>query len=1575
MPSIILKKYSEPTTFVQDSLADKNAPFSFEDWSKRNFGIIPDNSKSQYEDYLLDWYRKKRISLTPTSLRDDYLNLIKRLSVIFRNDSDFRQFSNIDVDDELQLKLAVPHYVRKLKEIALYYRDKRESIKRAKLKYNMIGSFNSIERTFHEYLQKAFSKRDYVLNVPEQSAWNAFPDLTAINNGFSIELESLYDDKDYFRDDLESNSTGVYELTSSNPLLFVLDDIINEIYQTSFIENVPLSAKQIPFELGECASIHNINLESLQIANEKYIGTDKFYLSGGLFVEDSKPVSLNFKGGNNFFYWFSGEYFKEAPHANFLHIPINSIDWVNAGATSSPYYSSSDILFMETSKGNIEGAWLANSSIKYIDDTMKATLRDRRIFKYPYPGIGVSAEGLEWGGKSVSDFDQYNKTFFPNVDDVVGDIESIYWTTTDSISTVNSISIHDTSLVANGAHASNKFHNADKILTRSNVSVDGVHDTTPDEIFNGDYDVDWLYDFKRTQLPITAGKNNIYWPLQTFNTIDELSLEYPDGHDIALEDISVSKHFAGAVAGNSPETSDIIYKLESWCGPVIEVAWLAGLPLSAMTGCSPVTQTIVDNLTSAIVPTTFTRSVSTTIVTIDEEGLYNTGTIQSALTLKADPGSTTRFLWTGGTEAAPGVPSGDFFANVDINYLSAFAGHNHDDTCPYKNIKNKTPLQSSTSFKSIGQNLTQWKQCTCKAIWYSPFGHTGSKYTDNRGLSDYIIRDTSYPLESSLNEWVGGDGLSWDKSSDFAWYKLDDNDPDIQSLTPKDGGRVGWGKGQWVTGSGKPFLLRPSERYLYFRTGLKGCSPTDPIGGIGPRVSAGNSPYFITSHSYCGCRLVDCACVEQNCTPIWKRAILKDGKYVDAKTTSKMVMESNSFYVYEHRDSYEYSTIDTSTDEAEETFVCTPSINFMISVPLKSSVPYWAKGSFGQNSITHYKGVMYNGEVLDIKFEYLLYTLPEPSDLILVDNMFLEYRRSLCADTPCFVWEEPLKWTIEQEEDIWNELIFDNCIASPILNKLQRNNCEACNKLLKKCPGCCEQDKTCECITYLCETTRVGVIATNTPSEIILKTAVDTEPVFINYWAQTPFNLEFTVVDTTKGTPPTGGVWIPPNLVKYSTALAPNQNIVNLFNPIVASSQLIAGLYTKRDSGFFTPDKLGYTSVVLQNKTIDISIDPNRTISSSSVVISPDHYVSGPYSVKFVDSTWMKKSSGASSGRINNAADYQEFVPYQTSFESLKINSFGIQTQSDLKSPWDGELDGTLRKDDRFTPNIKGDTPICCGPNTWYYNQPSISGVLYQWKPDVYGNQYGLYKETGPTIYQREISTGHLWVKDLISNVAPSKQLLARVFDTYSYNSTVYSALTSGNIQSFDLFYDTIMIQLPENILFERLNVDFDTGEIYSIADESCLFDVVSSSNCFAPWLSEDSKTLVFGYLSGDVPIIYRSHIDKAEYKKVFPVFQSDSTDWDQTFTYTRPPKLTYNKENNSYNLTFKAGVGGDDVIVTSDFTQEDTRLVSGEVQILIVPDISGKELIRTRSYNDKLLLIFEEQTTPNIIHQVIYTR
>lgn len=1798
MASIILKKFSEP-----EALTSKKdlSPLSYKEWISQNYGISENAESDQYQKYLLSWYGAQKDTDSSSELKEHYKDLLKKLSVVFRDDEEFRKLSTLDLDDDRQLKIALPYYVKKIKEIALYYRDRRESVKRAKLKYNMIGSSNAVEKTFYEYILKAFSKKEYVLNVPSQENWNMFPELSSINTGFSIKIEEVYDDTDYYIEDVDGYS---YQQGSENPLTYILDDILESQYGSTQLDEISLSAFQIPLDVDHGYS--DLNFHSINIANEKYAGANRYLLSGGHFIDDLRNVSLNITQGDNFFYWFSGEYFREAPSIHYEPTNINDLDWFEAGAVAGDTISSSDRVFVNYN-GEVKGAWLSRINDVVVGDTMSVNIKNNRVFKYPYPGIGISAEGFEWTGKQVKDYEFYNKAFFPDQTQrnlTLAKLESMYWTDMDSISTVVPISIHDTTLIDSGAYPHKKFHMADKIVTRSFTS-DGVHDENSDGIYRGELNVDWLYDFTNTQLPISAGENKIFWPFQVYSDSTEIIFNKSTAESMYLRDIPMGK-FSGAVAGNSPDTSDMIFKRESRCGDVTEAAWLMGHPLSALynecnyeegelvlesSGVIPEQIPfspwsiptlkhwwIIENAGrkkkamknaagKRVTPTFFTRwvdSVSRSPITIDDrqdkprydivgkeisintsardfvtsdglEGLYwdakpvgapyticmafkphkrnnvhtlfetntrdkreirvvirdngrvvasthdnknriassqvvglntwsylilvvnsgnsklilngvevsgalnlvplrrvlfgigrndgnkrvrefqgdirdivvfnsalsvdelskmkgymsnltfatpvrptktpaqlsyeqtninlvrkeqlaivtNTattgdflsGAMQPSVSFRVDPRTTTRFIWTG---------SGNLNAEENINdeIYKSFGGHLHDDACPYLNLSEAERI----SIVSGLANSNQWKLCDCNAIIHSPMGHTGESFKDNSKIGDYIILDSEYPDIVGLDDWRGSDGAGWGESKDFGWFKLDEDQPD---------GTHGWGKGRWVTNYGEDFHLVAGKMYSYHRSGFSVSCEQLEAEGL-------SEPFIIINQPICNCQYVGCECEPPiSCLPEWRSARFRNGAWEDNGTITNMLMEPLNHYTYLHRDKYKFSTI---VGEDEEYIDCIPSVNFLINVELENTSPYWAKGSFGIGPYTKNKSIMYGGENLELVYDYLQISQPEPSNLILVDDMYLEYQRNSECSTDCFVWNEPLKFRVKEEKIVWKKIEVDNCVESDILHHIQNLGCEECERLEKKCNSCCSQEKRCSCIIDNCLSTRVGISASSEDSDIVFYTNYDGSPLFVNYYSIGDFNLNFNIVNTENGVAPTGGVWVEETFINYNLPISPWTNIPNVYRSTIARNINPDNLYTNRDCGFFTPSKFGYTVVKLNDKKIELVNYEERSLSSVDIVLDTDHYTSGPYSVTYINSDWMKYKTQCAGGNIKNAVENQEFSPYQSFYENNRINVFGIQNQEDVTIPWVGKFKDHVYDTKDYQTSLQGIPNVYCGPTSWLSNQPEISGSMYDWKMDVYGNQYGVYKDIDRVVgIKPKIDTeGKLWIRSSTNEVGGVLEMLPRVIDSNIDNSVLVDDLTGSGVLGIDMFYDTLFVKTPNNIIFEKINIDSSTGEIFSNEIESFVFDI-SQSDFGGTWLDESTKNVYFGFMDGIYPKIYKISLNSSRLSILFSE-ETSVFDFNSDVSDRSDPIFSYNEDRNFYNISYHGLYLGDPVLIILNFREEDspnTLNISDPIMIPI-PDVGNKTLIKTALFDDKMMLIFEEVgESTNQIYQI----
>lgn len=801
----VLTKYSQtqslegkrPSTLdglVSTNLGDARAPYSYADWIQRNVGIVPGKEMEQYNEYILNWYEQRDIdnAMLQASVKDDYIALIKQLSLVFRDEAEKSWASDIDFNDNLDLEQVIPFYARKLKEVAIYLINKRQAIKRAKLKYNTVGSREGLERLFYEYLLKAFTKKrfpgnEYLTNVVELSVFNALPELSAASPRFQIFVEELYDDAVYFDRDPSLSASNYFDLTSfnvssyfettfgitnpetiewlydtgvsqlccDNPLFWTIDDVINQ-----YKNGIPISAVESP----ENFLLNDYNKISLA---KKYIGENQYFVSGGCFELWTQKLTYNFEQGNNWFYWVTGEYpFENKRNYTLDPLPLTSTNLANVGTAGTNYYES-DVIF--ASRGNsISGAWLRLTNQLSSTPTMSAKLLQGTYeFVYPYPGYGVSGEYLDWTGRQFNNLDF---TFYYLNEDVQRDVQNLYWSTNvGSLSTFTAVKLQDTTLVESGALAGRKFDEADQVVIRRS----GLRDSVNNGIYNGTQEYAWLYKMEKTDIPVKSGQNYVYWPFaRTEDTIPMLALSSQCA-PVALSSIDIRNSLLGSTAGFNINTGDIIYKLKSPKGEQIEAAWLSGKNL------------VYPNLV---------RGVS-----------------QPGLTFSSTAGIYTPFIWENNVTLADTV-----FANVP-----------HQQDCQYLN-ENLISLYKNRPSQELALNYNQWAKCSCKALFYSPLGHPGQQFNDYDGMCDFVALMPSPTANFSFGSWVGTDGKGYLQSNDFGWFKLNGKgvEPD-----------VGWSNGNWVTNNNQSFYLSANQIYSYYRSALN-------------RTDNTQAPYFVTKYKY-----------------------------------------------------------------------------------------------------------------------------------------------------------------------------------------------------------------------------------------------------------------------------------------------------------------------------------------------------------------------------------------------------------------------------------------------------------------------------------------------------------------------------------------------------------------------------------------------------------------------------------------------------------------------------------------------------------------------------------------------------
>jgi hypothetical protein len=1547
----VLSRYSQTKSLEQqttqqgivdsNTIGDLNQPYSFMEWVFRNTGIIPGQDRKQYNSYLSNWYvsRNLKQAQEKQQVRDDYIAMLQQLSLVFRDDAEKSFAVDIDWTNELEVEQVIPFYSRKLKEIAIYIINKRDVVKRAKLKYNLAGAKISIEKLFYEYLLKAFTKKrfpgnEYLTNVAEVSTLALIPELSAVAGSFQIQIDELYDSTSYFdkspsvpisayynltdtstvdyltgtigidtKDFEWLYETGVSKLCADNPLFWVIDDVLSQ-----YKNGIPLSA----LEVYDSVILNDYNRIALAA---KYLGESQYIISGGYYLPALQDTQFNLTQGNNWFYWTSGEYMHENDTTqSVLPIMLTATNLIQDGATAGVDYKSADVIF--TRRGDtLSGAWLQSKSHKTISPIMSARLvKGRTLFNFPYPGYGLSGEDLDWSGRS---FDNLDVNFYYLDTNVQSEILKLYWSTsTDPVSVFNPLSIHNANLIDSGAIAGKVWGDADQITIR----YDGIHDITPDSVYTGAQYYAWLYKMEKTDLPISIGSNNLYWPFNRYTTTITTIAPSSQCIPICLSGINIGENMLGAVAGTNLSQADKIYKLNGTSDLTkSQGAWLSGSP-----------------------------ATSTTITLISCAS-------QSGLTFYTACSSTPIFLWEGNNTQAD---------NILTHY-------NHQKDCDYNSEKLISLYTNKIEQADAGVDYNQWKKCSCKSIYYSPLGHPGSKIDDYNRLCDmiYTVRN---PLSSfSFETWKDIDNNLYNNSSEFGWYQLTGS-----QLEPD----VGWGSGRWLTTNGENFILSSGMLYMYVRSNLNRESVTD-------------SPYFVAKYNYNN--------NNQQWVGMYYDTNLS--KWLSTNESSNIVLLPGDTYFYDHATTNSYSVTGSRTIITEKIvyqlpdfsrgamtsnivtsgyntitmYISTPlyantgsattgnfitgwivtpveypdytegtpltvsgsftnmtqwelsstvsavytqeyfdvpisleSINFMINVPLSGwnyttnmydgssygARPFWAQGTDdGTVRDTKCKGIDIWGGNANIVDYYNIQTQPILSNIVLDVDTYIDYNR--VNNTP-LVWKQPLEFTNETIEKKWCNLVFNTNETSNLSANLYNNIRE------------------------------LVAFGTDDVSKIELN-LVENEPLVINYYAMNPFTWTQTLTNTTLGVPPTGGNWSPIISGDLITPTAPYANLTNRHFPTIASVPYVGNLFSMNDSGgYYIPQMLGVTTFLSKHRTqiLDtknvLDSDPTKR-GLTRIFQDPVNYTSDygltntmqvtPISTLMVNSDWMKAAitDWEKAGMIVNARQHQEFMPYQTEYESKGSNSNGVHRQGDGYDPWYTNTDNVWENTVDWPANWRKQYDI----QGWYNQSMPANYQAYKWKTDVFSNQYTLLKDIrSKSIYDKRNEPGFIWTRDLANIIRPATESMKEVYDNFIALDSTTSSLLSTSILDFEIWFDMLMIRVPNILLFAKIQFDYDNNRIYSIADN--IHRIYLCNGKFGDtWFHEEDKyvticTLLSSSINNSIyyyPKLYELDLETNIMKIAYN--GNNVTDYTTltslSLSSVEDPVFTYNIETKVYNIAF----------------------------------------------------------------------
>lgn len=385
--AIVVGSITDPNTESNNAI-DNNAPLSFFEFLKHTGGTYtPAEYNTFYTNYLTKWSESRDETIpTDTYIAGQYIDLLKDISLNYTTEAEKRFLSNIDFNDPLDLDVAIPFFTKKIKEIILFYKQKRDTgtfvIERNKIR----GTNNSIERAIYDAIV-AFAFSDDSINNYSLINYN----IDQIKSNLEINVDEFIDvysnyfdlprtatDESTLREELYTYNTNSIEAdiffnTEDETTRMIFGNTVN-LMEIPIAVNVSLDYNPVclptnPFE----ELVDNDNQDLIGAASRielrkkfyaKYLGTDFYYLSTNSL---SESITGRFIEADN-------------PSGNLLNLQAADI----AGVESLQLEELRNIgLFFKPDKQGI----LKVSAKTYQYDINTSALEANKIYIYPDPSV------------------------------------------------------------------------------------------------------------------------------------------------------------------------------------------------------------------------------------------------------------------------------------------------------------------------------------------------------------------------------------------------------------------------------------------------------------------------------------------------------------------------------------------------------------------------------------------------------------------------------------------------------------------------------------------------------------------------------------------------------------------------------------------------------------------------------------------------------------------------------------------------------------------------------------------------------------------------------------------------------------------------------------------------------------------------------------------------------------------------------------------------------------------------------------------------------------------------------------
>ena len=178
------------TNKLNDEKFDLNGPFSFIEYL--DYAQILDNSTQNidnYKKYLIEW---DSLDLNTgneetNTIRDQFIVLFKDINQNYTTVEERRYLSTIDFNNEENISIALPFFANKIKEICIYYKQKRNNYLRDLSTIDARGSKDGVQ----DYIKNAIV--DLFFGDQSSTNLNSTLSLSAMQINLEISIEEGYD--------------------------------------------------------------------------------------------------------------------------------------------------------------------------------------------------------------------------------------------------------------------------------------------------------------------------------------------------------------------------------------------------------------------------------------------------------------------------------------------------------------------------------------------------------------------------------------------------------------------------------------------------------------------------------------------------------------------------------------------------------------------------------------------------------------------------------------------------------------------------------------------------------------------------------------------------------------------------------------------------------------------------------------------------------------------------------------------------------------------------------------------------------------------------------------------------------------------------------------------------------------------------------------------------------------------------------------------------------------------------------------------------------------------------------------